>query len=213
MPLGRLAAIATLAFLVVVITATSALASTFVRRDPGNVLLSPGSTLTGAGSFTAMTSIGGDLSCTPSFDATVGASGGATVTATLNRFTLSPCTGTLGLSTTLMLLTGCHGLPPLGSLTLTSGSPAIVTLPTISLRCNSLDLSATGACYYRSTAATGAYNNATSTLYFTGFSWDRTTGATDDLGQTLCNAFDHTITMDFRHVRTTGGTTVTVTTS
>jgi hypothetical protein len=43
--LGRLAAIAVLAVLVVAITATSALSSTFMRRDPGNVLLSAGSTL------------------------------------------------------------------------------------------------------------------------------------------------------------------------
>jgi hypothetical protein len=210
MPLGRLAAIATLAFLVVVITATSALASTFVRRDPGNVLLASGTTLISSTGFFTAHSLGSGMSCAPSLDAALEASGGATVTATLNSFTLAPCSGSIA----SVGFNSCHAIPPLPSLTITqTGSGAVTTWPGTSMRCNVVGAPAS-ACYYRAQHMTGMFANATSTWVHANFTWLHTVpaGTTNDLGA-LCNTSSTTYTMDFRDVHTTGGTTVTVTAS
>lgn len=211
MPLGRLAAIATLAFLVVVITATSALASTFLRRDPGNVLLTSGSAIAGStGSFVVTTAGFGTMSCSNvAFDATVGPSGGATASAALTSLSLADCTGFVGAAT----IRGCTARSPLPSITFTAtgaGGPA--TWGPTSLRC--FTLGGTAACYYGFGNGTGSYANGSATLSYVNQLFNRTVpaGTSDDLGG-VCGSGSSSLSMDVRDIHTAGGSTVTVATS
>jgi hypothetical protein len=209
MPLGRLAAIATLAFLVVVITATSALASTFLRRDPGNTVLAAGSVITSTGgTFTTAVTGFGESTCSAGFAATIGSSGTASVTGTLNSFTFGGC------RYVFVYLNNCQVRSPAPSITVTAtASGATMTWSNASMRCP-VSTSPPGACYYQLSALTSTFLNPTSTLRFSNSVMFHTVpaGSTDDVGAP-CAAGGSSFSMDFRDVHTSGGATVTVTMS
>lgn len=212
MLLGRLTGIAVLAFLVLAITATSALATTYLRRDPGGSFLSSGSTtLTStAGTFTASAPGSGELSCQAQFDGAphngmgLYAEGSSTLTFTgcSNSLVLVPITSCRTYWSTYFTLLG-------------AGTNGISTLGSTGFRC-ALASPAGAACYYGLTTLPGTYVNASATLSISGAQLDNTTGpvgATDALGA-LCTApSGMTAGLDLRDLHTAGGTTLTVTTS
>jgi hypothetical protein len=161
--------------------AGTASASTFLRADPSGTALSSGATIMNGASdpFTVTFPGTGTLTCTTStFAATVGASGGATVSATLDQLTIEGCTDTIP----VINYTSCHAAATLPTITLTGTS---ATTGTILLADTTLFCAVSGTtsgCYYTMASASGAWNS--SSVAFSNVSMTHTTG-TGDLGS-LC---------------------------
>jgi hypothetical protein len=206
--LALLAAISALGLLAIGSASASA---TSVRADPSGTALTAGTSITNGGSDPATLALSGfgEINCTSTtFSATVGASGGASVTGTLDALTFTSCTDTLPVIT----ISSCHlanaGVPTV-HITAIAGGGTVVLNNTF-VRC--ILAGSTSACYYQASTASGTAQNANSALSYTGVAVTHSApaGRTDDLGGVCGNSgsFNATLT----DVRAPTGT-ITITTN
>jgi hypothetical protein len=139
----------------------------------------------------------GTATCTGNtFDFTVGASGGASVDATVDNLVYGACSDNL----LTFSYSACTMFPPAptATFTATGGTGGVVALSATTLRCGVQGTNT--ACYHRATSSTGTYLNATQTLAFTNVAMTHNVpgGATDDLGP-LC-ATSSTFSVNFTRV-------------
>jgi hypothetical protein len=166
------------------ISATSAQAASYLHggSSPGNVLPSgSGITNTDSGPATlALTGLG-EVQCTNNkFTATVGASGGATISGSLTSLTFATCTDTLPVIT----ITSCSVVSPLPTITITASGSSGGTFAFANTFTRCPIAGSTSACYYKANIATGSYANASGDLTFSNVSIAHTapSGTTNDLG-------------------------------
>jgi hypothetical protein len=165
--------------------AGSASAATYVHggTTSGN-LLPAASTILNRSSDTATLTLNGtgELSCTVTTGfATVGASGGATVSATGNSLTFTSCTDTIP----VINIQSCHLAAttlPTAVVTATSHNGGTVVFSNTFVRC--VAAGSTSGCYYKATTASGTASNTGATLSYAsvGVTHTAPAGATDDLG-------------------------------
>jgi hypothetical protein len=185
------------------IGAASASASTTLLNAAGTQLAS-GSTIDNGGSDPAVLTLPGlgVVTCNnTAFTATVGASGGATITGSLSSLTFTTCSDTIP----VINISSCHlsGSSPSILITATGDVNGTVALTDPTVFC--AVSGSTSGCYYTAATASGTATN--STLAYSNVAVSHTTG-TGDLGS-LCGSsatFSATLT-DL----TSGGSTVHVT--
>jgi hypothetical protein len=208
MSIRRLAApVVATTLILLTLGATAAAAHTTLRTDPGNVLIAQPTTAraTTSDGFTLVSPGTGQLGCTnASFDLEALVNTSATaIPATLTAFTATGCTDTFP----VLGFTGCH-LHANARVHITAnsmgGGDFRVTDPI--LRCPT---AAVGACYFTSTVADGAYDNATASLKFANVPYTPVATTPDALGAS-CGA-NGTWSVVFTHViGGTAGQTLTV---
>jgi hypothetical protein len=164
--------------------ATSSAAAYLHDNVTSGSLLAAGTTIMPRSSDPAVLTLPGlgTVTCTNNrFDATVGASGGATITGSLQSLTFTTCTDTVPFIT----VSSCHlvnGTPSL-TITATSHSGGSININDITVKCNT---GSTSGCYYTASVANGAANNTGATLTYSNVSVTHTTGS-GDLGA-LCGS-------------------------
>lgn len=136
-----------------------------------------------------LTGLGG-ITCTiTTANFTVGASGGATVSATMDTLTFQSCTDTIPVIT----ISSCHLVTPLptGHITGIGSTGGTVELSNTYVRCNVSG--GTSGCYYFAQTASGAATNAAHTLAYSGVAVSHIVppGGTGDLGS-LCTGPSNT---------------------
>jgi hypothetical protein len=211
MPVRKLGLLATLLALGLLSITSSASATTFLRTDPGNFLVSPGTLLSSSGGQVTLASGSGNMQCTASLAADTGANPGTpSVVIALTGFTLSPCVDTIP----TLGFDDCRTAAPFPTVTATAAvGGGTVTLLNNYLRCHATGSGTPGlACYVYSASMTGSFVNASSTLSFTGVSTLGTTppGATDSLGA-VCPFAPSTMSMTLPTVHRARLDTVTTT--
>jgi hypothetical protein len=200
--------------LVLLATAAPASATTVARSDPGGAQLANGSTIAASSESTFTVGFSSpNMRCHASIDATLATGSSATsIAGTLNSFTLSSCFDVAFGFT----IDHCSAVSPFATVTATaSASGGTIALSNLWLRCHIQNSGTPGfACYISAPSAIGAFTNLTSTLRYSNVTALRTApaGATDDLGST-CTQISGAFSVSFGHLHTTGGTTVTLTTS
>ncbi len=201
--LALLAALAALGLLAVGAASSSA-ASYLHDNVTSGSLLASGTTIMPRSSDPAVLTLPGfgTVTCTAnSFDATVGASGGATISGTLHSLTFNTCTDTIPIIT----ISSCHlvnGTPSL-TITATSHSGGTININDITVKCNA---GGNNGCYYTAATAVGNANNTGATLAYTNVNVTHTTGS-GDLGALCGNSA--TFSTTFTDL-TSGGTGRTV---
>jgi hypothetical protein len=205
--LAVLAAIA--AFGLLALGSISASASTALRTDPGNALLTGSTTITNTSSSPALLTLDiGSVTCSNTrFDADVTRNSSATsITGTLTALTFTTCTDTVP----FVQVTSCHRTgATFPAIHITAGDTGgQVQIVDATVVCN---VASGGACYYTAATANGNASNATSTLSYTGIGVTHVTGA-GDLGFLCGNGASFSVTLN--HI-VQGGTnrTVTITTT
>lgn len=201
------------AFAILLLGAASAPATTVVRTHPGNQIVPAGATLTGGDNggraIAVLTSLG-TISCGAYSDGTLAQpDGNPAVTGTLNSFILAPCSD----SFPVINITSCTAVPPFPHITVTAtGTGGTNTLTNLYKRCT-IAGSPTSACYYYAATATALFTNVNATLTYANVAMQHTVppGGTGDLGA-LCGTTG-SFSADFPDIHTTGGRTLTVTTS
>jgi hypothetical protein len=190
------------------LTAGSAHAASYVHAGTasGNVLAAGTTVAPGAsGSMTFAMSGWGSVSCAASGDLTVGASGGATVAATVDALDWTGCTDTIPSIT----YTSCAVASPLPTASLLAAGSAGGTLSLSGwyMRCGISGT--TRGCYYYAALANGTYTNATAAAVWTGVSLLHTvpSGSTDDLGA-LCGPGSGSLSQTWNDVSASGATLV-----
>jgi hypothetical protein len=211
--LGRLMAVAALALLA--IGASSALATTALRVDPGGGLKGAGSAITNTSAAPSVWTVTGwgTITCNQTnINASVSSSSSATtISGTLNTLTLTTCSDTIPVITYTSCTLSPHS--PLPTITINSagGTGGTTTINDPTLRCN-IAGSATSFCYYTAASAAGTGNNAASTLTYTNVTLAGVAGS-GSLGTGVCGAAG-SFSTTLRHIVETGtNRTVTVTTS
>jgi hypothetical protein len=195
----------------VLVLASASSATTVVRTDPGNALLSAGSTITGGnnGGTATFTSAAGSVSCGAFADGVLAApDGNPSVTGTLTTFTLAPCVDTI----LAINILSCNAIAPFPAISVTAvAGGGTNTLTDLTKRCAT---SVPGkACYFTAATATASFTNANATLRYSGVNVVAiTTGFTDAIVPANCGT-SGTLSADFPDIHTTGGRTITVTTT
>jgi hypothetical protein len=203
---GMLATAAALGVLAVTPAAVSA--TTTVLGDPGGGRLANNSTLTAASVGTnTMWFTGLGLACHPTISLTVPTSHSfSSVPATLTSLTFAGCKDTIG----VFFVDECSLHAPRPTVTITAGAGGgTVTFANLFVFCNVVDFPGMG-CYWRFADAAGTFVNSTQTLSFNALDATHTvpSGTANDLGG-ACGS-TATFWMDYSHVHTTSGTTVTL---
>jgi hypothetical protein len=207
--------VALCAALLAALSAAPASAATFLRVVPSGALLTAGATVTSR-STGHETFVGpGGIGCSTQtrFTATVGASGGASVTGTLTSFTVQNCFDNVPGAT----ITACFDVPSVR--TRITFTPTAMVVDPLWLQCSA---GLAGSCYYRGSTVTGrvASDSVGSAVWFGlpfGFG-DVTvahsvpTGVVDDLGAS-CGTAVGRFTTALTRLKTVSGTGVTVTSS
>lgn len=148
-----------------VVGAGSASAATYMHGGTatGNVLAA-GTSIQGTQNGNALfTSSSGNITCaTGGFTADVGASGGATVTATLTSFTIGPCTDSMP----LIEITGCAGVNLANTGMVASSASTtggMMNLTNLVFYCS---FRGGGGCTWSATSMYGSYTNVTGNLAY-----------------------------------------------
>jgi hypothetical protein len=176
--LALLAAVAVLGSLAVGAAPSSA--ATFLHDNvTSGSLLPAGTTImprraTGDAAVLTLPGFGTVTCIDNTFHATVGASGGATVTGTLHGLTFTECTDTIPLLT----ISSCHmtSVGPSITVTATSHNGGTITINDITVKCNT---GGNTGCYYTAATATGNANNTGATLAYNNIGVVHTTGSGD----------------------------------
>jgi hypothetical protein len=194
-----LAAISALGLMSIGVATSSA--STFLREGGG--LVPNGATITNGASHPAVLTVAGlgAVTCNSTvFNATVGASGGATISGTLNSLSFTSCSDTIP----VIDITSCTSTGSAAATLTGTGT----TTGTISLNDTKVFCHVTGGtsgCYYTAGAASG--NGFGNTLSFNNIAVAHTTG-TGDLGS-LCGT-GATFSVTLTDLKTSAGGTVTL---
>jgi hypothetical protein len=215
-PLATIAALGLLA-----LGASSASATTTLRLDPGNVPFSGTTTITNTTSSSAIWSSGaGSMSCPlAKFTANLNSHSSATnITGSLTSLTFARTTATACTSTLPVNYDDCSlhgGTIPTVSIT-SNATGGTVVLGDVLFRCRIVGPATPTACYFTWPTATGAENNAASTITFSGVSVTAVgnpAGTTDGQPAGVCGT-SATFSVTFRHiVQRTTNKTVTITTA
>ena len=165
--------------------AASASASSFFHNGTalGNIMASGTTLMAGSSDGSVLATDVGSIGCsTNTFDLTVGASGGATVSGSVDALTTQACSDSIP----SVAITGCHAVAPLPTVTATASgaSGGTIALNGTYLRC---DAGGTSACYYYAATASGGYANTGGVLTYNSAGLIHTvpSGGTGDLGS-LC---------------------------
>ena len=207
--LTLLSALAALGLLVVGAASSSAASYLHDNATTGS-LLPAGTTITPRSSDPATWVFPGfgTVTCTNNtFDATVGASGGATITGTLHSLTLSSCTDTIPVLT----ISSCHLVNGGVSLTITAHSHAGGTFSSngITVFCS---VNGANGCYYTAATVLGGAANTGARLTYSNVSFVHSTGS-GDLGALCGNSASFSTTFTDLTSDSTGRTVVLNTTS
>ena len=207
--LALLSALAALGLLAVGAASSSAASYLHDNTTTGSLLAS-GTTIMPRSSDPAVLTLPGFgvVTCTNNtFDATVGASGGATITGTLHSLTFNTCTDTIPIIT----ISSCHlasGTPSL-TITATSHAGGTININDITVFCNA---GGGNGCYYTAATAVGNANNTGAALSYSNVGVTHTTGS-GDLGALCGNTASFSTTFTDLTSGSTGRTVVLNTTS
>jgi hypothetical protein len=183
------------------VAAGSASAASYLHDSVTGTVLSAGTTIAPGSSGNATLTVTGlgTVTCTNNtFSGTVGASGGATITGSIDSLTFNSCTDTIPVIT----ISNCNVVSPLPSVVATaSGSTGgSLNLSNTYVRCNVSG--STAGCYYLATTANGTVNNTGSTLAYSNVAVSHSvpTGGSGDLGA-LCGS-GATFSVQYNDVQT-----------
>jgi hypothetical protein len=211
--LAVLAAVA--AFSLLALGSTTASATTALRTDPGNLLLTGATTLKNTTSSAAVLGTqAGTVTCTRTdFDADVTSNSNAgSITGSLTQLTFTTCTDTI----LAVNISSCHlhrvggAIPPV---TISAnGTGGNIALSDVTVRCTT---SPTQGCYYTAATANGTGVNATNIIHFPSVpvtAVGNPPGTADGVSAANCGTTG-TFSVTLNHIVDSTNRTVTITTA